>query len=69
MQRNPSFPLALVFALLFQVSNAFYLPGTAPHDYVTGEKVQLFVNALTPMLPSTDDAKLVRFPLVICNLF
>ncbi len=40
-------------------AHAFYLPGAAPHDYRVGEKVELFVNALTPMLPGTDDAKLV----------
>ncbi|KAI0305469.1 Nonaspanin TM9SF [Multifurca ochricompacta] len=38
--------------------SAFYLPGAAPHDYKEGEKVDLFVNALTPMLPGSDDAKL-----------
>ncbi|KAH9047779.1 hypothetical protein EDB84DRAFT_1575086 [Lactarius hengduanensis] len=38
--------------------HAFYLPGAAPHDYREGEKVDLFVNALTPMLPGSDDAKL-----------
>jgi transmembrane 9 superfamily member 2/4 len=38
---------------------AFYLPGAAPHDYREGEKVDLFVNALTPMLSGADDAKLV----------
>ena len=40
--------------------HAFYLPGAAPHDYREGEKVDLFVNALTPMISGTDDAKLVR---------
>lgn len=39
--------------------HAFYLPGAAPHDYRAGEKVDLFVNALTPMLSGADDAKLV----------
>lgn len=39
---------------------AFYLPGAAPHDYALGERVSIFVNALTPMLTSKDDAKLVR---------
>jgi transmembrane 9 superfamily member 2/4 len=39
--------------------HAFYLPGAAPHDYREGEKVDLFVNALTPMLSGADDAKLV----------
>ena len=38
---------------------AFYLPGAAPHDYRLAEKVDLFVNALTPMLSGSDDAKLV----------
>jgi transmembrane 9 superfamily protein 2/4 len=38
---------------------SFYLPGAAPHDYREGEKVELFVNALTPMLSGSDDAKLV----------
>ncbi|TFY79575.1 hypothetical protein EWM64_g4437 [Hericium alpestre] len=37
---------------------AFYLPGAAPHDYKDGEKVDLFVNALTPMLGGADNAKL-----------
>jgi transmembrane 9 superfamily protein 2/4 len=44
----------------FSLANAFYLPGAAPHNYAKGERVDLFVNALTPMLPGTDDAKLVR---------
>lgn len=41
----------------------FYLPGAAPHDYVQGEKVDLLVNALTPMRSGTND-KVVRIPLV-----
>lgn len=49
--------LALVVSSL--PVHAFYLPGAAPHDYREGEKVDLFVNALTPMLSSSDDAKLV----------
>lgn len=40
-------------------AHAFYLPGAAPHDYREGEKVDLFVNALTPMPSTSDDAKLV----------
>ncbi|KAJ3489286.1 hypothetical protein NLI96_g2208 [Meripilus lineatus] len=43
---------------LLASTNAFYLPGAAPHDYKKGEQVKLFVNALTPMLPGTDNAKL-----------
>jgi hypothetical protein len=46
----------LLTSLLASV-NAFYPPGAAPHDYASGEKVDLFVNALTPTLPS--GAKLV----------
>jgi transmembrane 9 superfamily member 2/4 len=38
---------------------AFYLPGAAPHDYTVAEKVDLYVNALTPMLSGSDDSKLV----------
>ncbi|KAI8099406.1 uncharacterized protein BX664DRAFT_321174 [Halteromyces radiatus] len=39
----------LVLAVLFGVSQAFYLPGVAPHDYADGETVPLYVNSLTPM--------------------
>jgi len=46
--------------LLPLCANAFYLPGAAPHDYAPGEKVNVFVNALTPMLSGHDDSKLVR---------
>jgi len=49
-----------LIAILPLCANAFYLPGTAPHNYRAGEKVDLFVNALTPMLSGRDDAKLVR---------
>jgi transmembrane 9 superfamily member 2/4 len=45
---------------LVSYANAFYLPGAAPHDYARGEQVDVFVNALTPMLSGKDDAKLVR---------
>lgn len=44
-------------------SQAFYLPGAAPHDYHEGEQVNLFVNALTPMLAGSEHAKIVRLPL------
>ncbi|KAH7884475.1 hypothetical protein F5I97DRAFT_1889772 [Phlebopus sp. FC_14] len=40
---------------------AFYLPGAAPHNYERGEQVNLFVNALTPMLSGNDDSKLKSF--------
>jgi transmembrane 9 superfamily member 2/4 len=46
--------------LLPLCANAFYLPGASPHNYAQGEKVNLFVNALTPMLSGHDDSKLVR---------
>lgn len=52
--------LGATLLTLFTSSNAFYLPGAAPHDYKQGEHVKLLVNALTPMLPGTDHAKLVR---------
>ena len=38
---------------------AFYLPGAVPHDYHSGERVELFVNALTPMIASANNSKLV----------
>ncbi|KAH8828001.1 hypothetical protein DL96DRAFT_1601229 [Flagelloscypha sp. PMI_526] len=36
-------------------SQAFYLPGAAPHDFKTNESVPLLVNALTPMLSSSSE--------------
>ncbi|KAG6869121.1 hypothetical protein C0993_001686 [Termitomyces sp. T159_Od127] len=39
-------------------TNAFYLPGAAPHDYKLNEKVAVFVNALTPKLLYGDNDKL-----------
>jgi len=33
-------------------SSAFYLPGTAPRDYISGERIDVFVNTLTPKLDS-----------------
>lgn len=53
---------AAALALAPLSSNAFYLPGAAPHNYGRGEKVELFVNALTPMLAGSDSAKLVCSP-------
>jgi transmembrane 9 superfamily protein 2/4 len=54
--------LGSTLALLISVTNvnAFYLPGAAPHNYELGERVDLFVNALTPMLSGNVDSKLVR---------
>ncbi|KAJ7251464.1 hypothetical protein B0H12DRAFT_1296172 [Mycena haematopus] len=52
--------MALIHVLLFAATaRAFYLPGAAPHDFTLGEPVPLFVNALTPMLTGSDNAKLV----------
>lgn len=50
--------LAIAAAALVVSTNAFYLPGAAPHDYHKGEKVELYVNALTPMYSGTTNAKL-----------
>ena len=49
-----------VVALAFS-AQAFYLPGAAPHDYRKGEPVDLFVNALTPMLSGSANSKLVIY--------
>jgi len=52
---------SLITLLVFSLSaNAFYLPGAAPHNYRQGEKIELYVNTLTPILSANDDAKLVR---------
>jgi len=65
-----SIPLAAaVLAALVPPALSFYLPGAAPRNYAKGEKVDLFVNALTPMLLDTDNAKLVgtsHHPARIC---
>ncbi|TBU45895.1 endosomal P24A protein [Dichomitus squalens] len=50
--------LGAVALSLLSTTHAFYLPGAAPHDYHEGEKVELFVNALTPMIAGYDNAKL-----------
>jgi hypothetical protein len=47
-------------ALLPSTVNAFYLPGAAPHNYVQHDPVDVYVNALTPMLAGSDNSKLVR---------
>lgn len=53
--------MALLHILLFAATaRAFYLPGAAPRDFLEGDDVPLFVNALTPMLTGSDNAKLVR---------
>lgn len=49
---------------LLTSTHAFYLPGAAPRDYYQGEPVNLFVNALTPMLAGTEHAKLVSTLLI-----
>jgi transmembrane 9 superfamily member 2/4 len=61
MSASRLFARAAVVALVASSipAHAFYLPGAAPHDYRLAEKVDLFVNALTPMLSGSDDAKLV----------
>ena len=42
----------LTAAALASVSHAFYLPGTAPHDYLLGDPIAVHVNTLTPLLNS-----------------
>ena len=39
--------LAVRLALLLGAARAFYLPGVAPREYGTGERVELKVNKLT----------------------
>ncbi|KAG1870146.1 hypothetical protein DFJ58DRAFT_764882 [Suillus subalutaceus] len=47
-----------ILALLPSAANAFYLPGAAPHNYVLRDPVDVYVNALTPMLAGSDNSKL-----------
>ncbi|TFL04414.1 hypothetical protein BDV98DRAFT_562209 [Pterulicium gracile] len=49
---------ALLGLLLAAPTYAFYLPGAAPRSYKEGDKVELFVNALTPFISGAEDAKL-----------
>jgi len=53
--------LAALFLVFLPSIHGFYLPGAAPRDYAQGEKVDLLVNALTPMRSGTND-KVVRIP-------
>lgn len=60
----------LVFVASAIEAGAFYLPGAAPHNFIQGEPVPLYVNALTPMLTAhagKEDAKLKS--LINCALF
>jgi len=59
---------AISVATLAAQCTAFYLPGTAPHDYMKGEKVDVLVNALTPMLTSATSSKIVRSVLLVLFL-
>ncbi|KAI0355555.1 Nonaspanin [Trametes cingulata] len=58
MARVPHGILCLLVLSLLSTAHAFYLPGAAPHDYHDGEPVDLYVNALTPMMSGDDKAKL-----------
>lgn len=52
--------LHLTLAVLLSTDvRAFYLPGAAPHNFQDGERVEVFVNALTPMIGATENGKLV----------
>lgn len=50
--------LSVVLASTLTTASAFYLPGAAPTNYNKGERVEVLVNALTPMLTGSDDLKL-----------
>ncbi|KAI0630278.1 Nonaspanin [Trametes polyzona] len=59
VSRAGHFGLLTAFSLsLLSSVQAFYLPGAAPRNYHEGEQVELFVNALTPMIAGNDNAKL-----------
>jgi transmembrane 9 superfamily protein 2/4 len=50
--RSATFWAFAASAALLSPAAAFYLPGTAPRDYLVGEPIDVFVNTLTPMLNS-----------------
>ncbi|KAH0827892.1 hypothetical protein J3R83DRAFT_3521 [Lanmaoa asiatica] len=58
MKEYHGFLLGSMLLLPVVSVGAFYLPGTAPRNFEQGEQVDLFVNALTPMLTGKDDSKL-----------
>lgn len=45
----------LLFSSALSTVNAFYLPGVAPTSYNEGDKVELFVNHITPSLRKEDE--------------
>ena len=53
-----------ILVYILPLASAFYLPGAAPTNYRTGERVEVLVNALTPMLTGKDDLKLVSMPVI-----
>lgn len=61
MKKCHSFLLGSILLLPAVSVSAFYMPGTAPRNFEKGEQVDLFVNALTPMLTGKDESKLVRY--------
>lgn len=61
MKERHHFLLGSILLLPVVSVSAFYLPGAAPHNFEQGEGVDLFVNALTPMLSGNGDSKLVRY--------
>lgn len=50
--------VCLVAFIFTSLSRAFYLPGSAPRDYLPGDAVDVLVNALSPVIGP--EAKLVR---------
>lgn len=50
----------VLLGLSASITNAFYLPGVAPHDYEDGENVPLYVNSLTP-LPNSQLKSVVSY--------
>jgi hypothetical protein len=58
MGTRPALLVATLAAIL-SCASAFYLPGAAPRNYKAGDRVDLFVNALTPM-ENKESSKLVR---------
>lgn len=52
--RSLAVAVAAVLGLAASPAAAFYLPGSAPKDYAPNDKVDVFVNSLTPMLSANN---------------
>ena len=60
--------ILLCLAVFLSTARGFYLPGVAPHDFYTGEPVELKVNKLR-YAHVTHSSSSRRHPLFSCNIY